>query len=206
MCACREFWVAGTASSTRHRPGRRVSRRTPHPSTGYARAGGAEDRAVAADDPAAGDVRVALAEHRERQTIVPLSGLVFTSSKGTALDSRNVTRSLHGHLVRLGLPPQRFHDLQALFRDVGTRVGSRPARGLAWARPRQAFHHRRRLRALHGRDAPTAGRPNGRRSQRLGGTDKRGQRGTEKPGLRYRIRALLVQEGGGAKGARPVTF
>jgi integrase len=60
-------------------------------------------------------VTAALAEHRSRQTIVPLTGLVFTTEKGTALDSRNVTRYLQRHLERLGLPRQRFHDLRHAF-------------------------------------------------------------------------------------------
>lgn len=57
----------------------------------------------------------ALAEHRSRQSIVPLTGLVFTTDKGTALDTRNVTRYLQRHLARLGLPRQRFHDLRHAF-------------------------------------------------------------------------------------------
>lgn len=60
-------------------------------------------------------VAAALAEHRSRQAIVPLTGLVFTTAIGTALDSRNVTRYLQGHLARLGLPRQRFHDLRHAF-------------------------------------------------------------------------------------------
>jgi integrase len=60
-------------------------------------------------------VVAALAVHRSRQAIVPLSGLVFTTQKGTALDSRNVTRYLQRHLDRLGLPHQRFHDLRHAF-------------------------------------------------------------------------------------------
>ncbi len=60
-------------------------------------------------------VTAALIEHHARQAIVPLSGLVFTTSKGSALDSRNVTRYLQQHLERLGLPHQRFHDLRHAF-------------------------------------------------------------------------------------------
>ncbi|MDP9270002.1 MAG: site-specific integrase [Chloroflexota bacterium] len=60
-------------------------------------------------------VVAALIEHRSRQTIVPLSGLVFTTDKGTALDTRNVTRYLQRHLARLNLPHQRFHDLRHAF-------------------------------------------------------------------------------------------
>ncbi len=40
---------------------------------------------------------------------------MFTTEKGTALDSRNVTRCLQRHLMRLGLPHQRFHDLRDAF-------------------------------------------------------------------------------------------
>jgi integrase len=46
---------------------------------------------------------------------VPLTGLVFTTERGTPLDSRNVTRYLQAHLARLGLPRQRFHDLRHAF-------------------------------------------------------------------------------------------
>ena len=46
---------------------------------------------------------------------MPLAGLVFTTGKGTALDTRNVTRGLQAHLARLGLPRQRFHDLRHAF-------------------------------------------------------------------------------------------
>ncbi|HET6744915.1 MAG TPA: tyrosine-type recombinase/integrase [Candidatus Limnocylindria bacterium] len=44
-----------------------------------------------------------------------LTGLIFTTERGTALDSRNVTRYLQRHLDRLGLPRQRFHDLRHAF-------------------------------------------------------------------------------------------
>lgn len=60
-------------------------------------------------------VAAALAAHRERQAVVPLSGLVFTTARGTALHSRNVTAYLQRHLARLGLPHQRFHDLRHAF-------------------------------------------------------------------------------------------
>ena len=38
------------------------------------------------------------------------SGFVFTTPVGTPLDHRNVLRHYVGHLKRLALPPQRFHD------------------------------------------------------------------------------------------------
>lgn len=38
--------------------------------------------------------------------------LVFTTRMGTALDSRNVTKSLQAALERAGLPRQRFRDLR----------------------------------------------------------------------------------------------
>ena len=62
-----------------------------------------------------GAVVAALRRHRERQAIVPLVGLVFTTERGTPLDARNVTRYLQVHLARLGLPRQRFHDLRHAF-------------------------------------------------------------------------------------------
>ena len=68
-------------------------------------------------------VAAALAEHRSRQSIVPLTGLVFTTERGTALDSRNVTRYLQGHLARLGLPRQRFHDLRHAFATLMVESG-----------------------------------------------------------------------------------
>ena len=60
-------------------------------------------------------VRAALIQHRARQAIVSLTGLIFTTDRGTALDSRNVTRYLQRHLDRLKLPHQRFHDLRHAF-------------------------------------------------------------------------------------------
>ena len=62
-----------------------------------------------------GQVLAALVAHRARQAIVPLTGLVFTTDKGTPLDTRNVTRYFQRHLRRLGLPHQRFHDLRHAF-------------------------------------------------------------------------------------------
>lgn len=60
-------------------------------------------------------VAAALAAHRSRQTVVPVSGLVFTTQAGAALQSVNVTRDLQRHLARLGLPHQAFHDLRHAF-------------------------------------------------------------------------------------------
>ena len=63
-------------------------------------------------------VTAALAEHRSRQAIVPMSGLVFTTLAGAPLDSANVTRSLQRCLQRLGLPRQRFQDLRHAFANL----------------------------------------------------------------------------------------
>jgi integrase len=60
----------------------------------------------------------ALAEHRRRQLAERLAagrlwqdrGLVFTTSRGTALDGVNVTGYFQAALERAGLPRQRFHD------------------------------------------------------------------------------------------------
>ena len=60
-------------------------------------------------------VVTALVDHRARQSIVPLAGLIFTTAKGTPLDTRNVTRYLQRHLAALDLPRQRFHDLRHAF-------------------------------------------------------------------------------------------
>ncbi len=40
------------------------------------------------------------------------TGLVFTSTTGTALDGANVSHRFHALLERAGLPTQRFHDLR----------------------------------------------------------------------------------------------
>ena len=65
----------------------------------------------------------ALAAHRERQRVVPLSGLIFTSSAGAPLQSVNATRDLQLHLRRLGLPHQRFHDLRHAFATLALEAG-----------------------------------------------------------------------------------
>jgi integrase len=65
----------------------------------------------------------ALVAHRAQRAIVPMSGLVFTTEKGTALDSRNVTRYLQHHLTRLGLPHQPFHGLRHCFATLMVESG-----------------------------------------------------------------------------------
>jgi integrase len=62
--------------------------------------------------------RDSLKAHRTRQLEERLaagsawndSGLVFTTSIGTPIDSRSLTRQFQAHLERLKLPRQRFHD------------------------------------------------------------------------------------------------
>jgi integrase len=60
-----------------------------------------------------------LQAHRARQIAAGLAPLptafVFTSSAGTALEPRNVTRSFKRLLRRVGLPDIRFHDLRHSF-------------------------------------------------------------------------------------------
>jgi integrase len=68
-------------------------------------------------------VTEALIAHREQQKVVPLSGLIFTSQAGAPLQSVNVTRDLQRHLVRLGLPHQRFHDLRHAFATLALEAG-----------------------------------------------------------------------------------
>lgn len=63
-------------------------------------------------------VTSALRDHRGRQTVVPLSGLIFAKADGTPLHSRSVTQRLQRNLRRLGLPHQRFHDLRHAFATV----------------------------------------------------------------------------------------
>ena len=40
------------------------------------------------------------------------TGLVFTTTIGTPLDTRNLVRHFHATLQRAGLPRKRFHDLR----------------------------------------------------------------------------------------------
>jgi integrase len=68
-------------------------------------------------------VITALAAHRERQTLVPLSGLVFATDRGTPLRQQNVTLSLQRTLRRLGLPRRRFHDLRHTFATLALEAG-----------------------------------------------------------------------------------
>ena len=63
-------------------------------------------------------VTSALRDHRARQSVVPLSGLIFANGDGTPLQSRSVTRRLQVILRNLGLPHQRFHDLRHAFATV----------------------------------------------------------------------------------------
>ncbi len=58
------------------------------------------------------EVRDVPAEHRRSRRVARIDGLVFCSRAGTALDSRNVTRSFQTALTAVGLPHQRFHDLR----------------------------------------------------------------------------------------------
>jgi integrase len=61
-----------------------------------------------------------LREHRRRQVAERLAAgpswldgdFVFTTSHGTTIDSRNLTRAFQARLVEAGLPRQRFHDLR----------------------------------------------------------------------------------------------
>jgi integrase len=66
------------------------------------------------------DSLLALREHRRRQLGERLAAgrrwvdgdFVFTTSIGTPLDSRNVTKAFQRILAAAGLPHQRFHDLR----------------------------------------------------------------------------------------------
>jgi len=68
-------------------------------------------------------VVMALTAHRERQAVVPLSGLIFTTSAGTPLHQTNVTLGLQRTLRRLGLPQRRFHDLRHTFATLALEAG-----------------------------------------------------------------------------------
>ena len=65
-------------------------------------------------------MRRALRAHRKRQVEERLAagprwreaGLVFTSSVGTPLDARNLTRTFKAILRQVGLPAIRYHDLR----------------------------------------------------------------------------------------------
>jgi len=65
----------------------------------------------------------ALIAHRDRQPIVPMSRLVFTTPAGTPLHAVNVTLSLQRTLRRLGLPQRRFHDLRHSFATLAIEAG-----------------------------------------------------------------------------------
>lgn len=54
----------------------------------------------------------ALLAHRERQRVASLHGLVFTTSRGTPINARNLIRSFKALLEKAGLPDMRFHDLR----------------------------------------------------------------------------------------------
>ena len=68
-------------------------------------------------------VTTALIAHRERQAVVALSGLVFSTAGGEPLHSVNVTLSLQRTLRRLGLPRRRFHDLRHTFATLALEAG-----------------------------------------------------------------------------------
>lgn len=68
-------------------------------------------------------VTAALTAHRQRQAIVPLSGLVFATAGGAPLHSVNVTLALQRNLRRLGLPQRRFHDLRHTFATLAIEAG-----------------------------------------------------------------------------------
>lgn len=72
-------------------------------------------------------VVAALAAHRERQAILPMSGLVFRTGAGTPLQATNVTLGLQRALRRLGLPRRRFHDLRHTFATLALEAGEDPA-------------------------------------------------------------------------------
>ena len=68
-------------------------------------------------------VTTALAAHRDRQAVIPVSGLVFATAAGEPLHSVNVTLSLQRALRRLGLPQRRFHDLRHTFATLALEAG-----------------------------------------------------------------------------------
>ena len=66
------------------------------------------------------EVHEALRDHRRRQLEERIAAgrkwvdedYVFTTRQGRSLMARNVLRSFHAHLAKVGLPRQRFHDLR----------------------------------------------------------------------------------------------
>jgi len=61
--------------------------------------------------------------HRQRQAVVPLSGLVFTTGRGTPLDPQNVLRAFRAAVLRANLPRQRFHDLRHAYATLALQAG-----------------------------------------------------------------------------------
>ena len=78
-----------------------------------------------------GDAVAALPRHKVAQLEQRLRAgrkwqdhdLVFTTSLGTPLDARNVTRLLQAALERAGLPRQRFHDLRHAYATLLLEAG-----------------------------------------------------------------------------------
>ena len=57
-------------------------------------------------------LRIALGRAAKQGKVIRNVATVFTTAKGTPLDTRNVTRYFQLALQRAGLPHQRFHDLR----------------------------------------------------------------------------------------------
>ena len=76
------------------------------------------------------------------------NGLVFTSSIGTPLDARNLTREYKRHLVAAELPKElRFYDMRHAAASLLVRGWPAHHGGLGHARPCPDLDHAQHLRA-----------------------------------------------------------
>ena len=102
-------------------------------------------------------VRAQAAGERWQET-----GLVFTSSVGTPLEPRNLTREFKRHLATAGLPKEwRFYDMRHAAASLLIADGIADHGGLGHARPRPDLDHAQHLRPCAAGCGSAHGRSNG---------------------------------------------